>query len=121
MKKAESRGKDLFSQINAFRAGMGLIPLSQVRRYQNYAAIRALEISYLFENERPNGISLSMSENLAMCGEISTNSRILEGWLHSPSHFSNITAPEYQHTGISCFLRKGTDGTYQEYWVQVFG
>ena len=117
----ENRAEDMFRRINAVRIRLGLPSLKQLRRYQNFSAVRALEASYFFEHERPNGIPFSQGENLAMCRGISSNRSVCEGWCGSPDHFANITAPEYRYTGISCFLWKEHRGEYLEYWAQIFG
>lgn len=116
----KSRAREIFRLINRIRQQQGLALLRRLPEYQNFAAIRAREISCYFEHERPKGLIASMGENLAMCTEISTNRQIFDSWCHSPEHFANITEPEYSCTGIACFLRQRDNESYEEYWAQVF-
>lgn len=116
----KTRAREMFCLINRIRQQQGVALLRQLPEYQNFAAVRAREISCFFEHERPSGLVFSMGENLAMCTEISTNRQIFDSWCHSPEHFANITGSEYSCTGIACFLRQKDNESYEEYWSQVF-
>lgn len=116
----KNRAREMFHQINRIRRQRNAVPLRRISACQNFAAVRALEASYLFDHERPCGLAFSMGENLAMCSEISANRKVLDSWCQEPGHFANIIDTTYTCTGIACFLRQRDGGSYEEYWSQIF-
>lgn len=81
---------------------------------------RAAEISILFEHTRTDSTSCFTAnskmdaENIAAGS--STATRVMNQWMNSAGHKSNILNSSMQSIGIGCF---NINGTY--YWVQCFG
>jgi uncharacterized protein YkwD len=61
---------------------------------------------------------LSVGENIA-AGEMYTAQNVVDGWLKSPSHCSNIMEPGYAELAVACESRPGS--TYGKYWTMVLG
>jgi uncharacterized protein YkwD len=78
---------------------------------------KAKDFSYFISAQRYEFVRIS--ENLAM-GDFITASEVVDAWMKSPGHRSNILFPGYQETGIS--VKTGTmDGKRVTLIVQHFG
>ena len=44
---------------------------------------------------------------------------VVNGWLESPGHCSNIMSPDFQHLGVGYYFTQS--GQFPHYWTQVFG
>ncbi len=107
--------------VNKERANAGVAPLSYYYEGQTVGDIRASEICTSFSHTRPNGTEcftaaeeagvsyMTAGENLAY--GYSTPEEVMNGWMNSPGHRSNILDPEFTHIVV------GRNGSY---WVQFF-
>jgi uncharacterized protein YkwD len=114
---------EVLDLVNKERAKAGLSPLKYYTAGQSAGDIRAKEIVKKFDHERPDGTSCftvfdelgiscySAGENIAW-GYI-TPEAVMDAWMNSPGHRSNILNPNFTH------LIVGYD--YEEKaWVQLF-
>lgn len=116
-------GYDILVLVNNARASEGLAPLSWNYGLESAAAVRASEITVLFDHTRPDGSScytvsdLIWAENIA-CGQTSAQ-EVFDAWMASPGHRANIMDPDY--TSMGAALVNNGDGVYNYYWAQEFG
>lgn len=113
---------EVLELINKERAAAGLDPVSYNETLASHAQQRAAEIDVLFAHDRPNGrgfvdcllsISAGFGENIA--GGFISPEDVMEGWMNSPGHRSNILDSKWTSVGIGCYYY---DGSYR--WVQIF-
>ena len=110
--------------VNKERAGVGASPLTMDKDLLSAAMLRTAETVVSFSHTRPNGemcytASSKMSgENIAMGsgGASGTPAQVMNQWMNSPGHKSNILDTSFQTIGIGCLVT--SSGTY---WVQCFG
>lgn len=106
--------------VNQERAKEGLNPLVMDRDLLSAAMIRAAETNVYFDHTRPNGescytaCSKMYGENIA--GGSSTAAGVMNQWMNSPGHRSNILSSGFSTIGIGCFTQGGIT-----FWVQAFG
>ena len=116
-------GYDILVLVNNARAAEGLSPLSWSDGLAAASAVRASEITVVFDHTRPDGSScytasdLIWAENIA-CGQASAQ-EVFDAWMNSPCHRANIMAPDYTTMGVA--LCNNGDGVYNYYWAQEFG
>ena len=108
--------------VNQRRKENGLTELKMDTELLEGAMLRAQETSILFEHTRPDGTDCStvvtskasiLGENIAAGS--TTAEEVMEQWMDSAIHKSNILGSKYKSIGIGCY-RVG--GVY--YWVQIF-
>ena len=112
--------------INELRAKNGAGPLVVDDLMQQWADIRAQELSVKFSHYRPDGSSCfqvaknlgipytAAAENIAC--KVSTADGAMQLWLNSDGHRKNIMNPDYNHVALAKFV--DANGTY--YWAMVF-
>lgn len=106
--------------VNEERKKAGCAELVMDQELLEAAMMRAAELVVLFDHNRPNGsICFSVSEksygeNIAEGHN--TSDYVMECWMDSPGHKSNILKSSYKSIGIGCFNKGG-----RRYWVQCFG
>jgi uncharacterized protein YkwD len=123
--------------IERERAGCGPVRLDTRLNRAAEAHARAMAEDNFFAHEDPKGRKPSdrvraqgytyimVGENIA-AGRNSAES-VMDGWMHSPGHRTNILTCGYQDMGVGhVFQRddkplKGADYPLKHYWVQVFG
>lgn len=102
--------------------------LSTFKSLQSAAGIRAEELIELFSHTRPDGTSCfsileeknitrrSAGENIA--AGYQNPQQVMNGWMNSPGHKSNIMSEnsEFDHIGVGYV----TGGSYGTNWVQLF-
>jgi len=114
----------LLDKVNAQRKKAKLKALSMDKTLQEAAMLRAAECAVYYQHIRPSGENcfsvlegnythFSSGENIA-AGYKSTD-QVMDGWMNSPGHKSNILNPGFQIIGIGVFQ---IDGVY--YWSQLF-
>ncbi|MCH5194569.1 MAG: hypothetical protein J1F11_11445 [Oscillospiraceae bacterium] len=109
--------------VNAERRSAGLSALASNGRLNEIAALRAEEITRLFDHTRPDGtvcftaftnITYSAAgENIA-AGQRSAE-EVMDDWMNSPGHRANILSDNFGKIGVGCYKYGG-----MYYWVQVF-
>lgn len=112
---------DVLSLINKQRKAIGLTELKMDKSLMKTADIRVKELVKRFDHVRPDGTSCftayekggSRGENIAY-GQ-STPTIVMNDWMNSSGHRSNILKPTYRSVGIGCYCYEG-----RYYWVQCF-
>ena len=114
--------------VNAERMNEGLDPLTMFSEMQTATDIRAQELIQELSHTRPDGSSCftvltevglscsSAGENIA--AGYQTPALVMNGWMNSPGHRSNILNAGFKHIGVGYTYSAGT--TYGAYWVQLF-
>lgn len=106
--------------INQRRSEEGLSSLAMDRQLTEAAMTRAAEISVEFSHTRPCGLDCfsvckkAYGENIAYGYQ--SSSAVMDAWMNSPGHRSNIMKSGYTSVGVGCFYHNGV-----YYWVQLFG
>lgn len=114
--------------VNVERSKRGLQPLtahwelSRVARYKSQDMINKNYFSHTsptygspFDMMETFGIRFSAGgENIAMGQR--TAAEVMNSWMNSPGHRSNILSPTYTHIGVG--LAKSSSG--RAYWTQLF-
>ena len=122
--------REIFLLVNQKRTTVGvktinLAPLEST--IQDVANIRAYEITNSYSHTRPNGERAITSfygyadtdgENLAKGFQSAED--VCNAWFSSSTHNQNITNNSYQTIGIGVFCKKKTDGSYVNYFSQMF-
>ncbi len=120
--------EDIRNLTNQARIAEGLSPLSSTALLDQAAACRANEISISLSHTRPDGrpyytvfsdfgiVVGSGAENFSSCtADAYTASEIVNSWLASPVHRSNLLNSSYTLTGLGIYVTAG-----QVYIVQLF-
>jgi|GEM_PF-1509730 len=112
---------DVLALMNQERAKAGVSTLTMDKALLDTAMLRAQEIALTFDHIRPDGTLCFTAETTTpMHGENiaaaqKTPQAVMNSWMNSPGHKSNILASAYRSAGVGCFE---IESTY--YWVQVF-
>lgn len=117
--------EEVIKLINEERKKNGVAPLKIDNTLMNNAYTRSTELETNFGHQRPNGeqgytfaLKLDYSivgENIA-AGQTSPK-EVVDSWMSSAGHRSNILNPEFTNTGVGCYM--ASDGWI--YWTQLFG
>lgn len=123
---ASASVNELLNAVNADRAANGLAALTLDSDLQNTAAVRASEISILFDHTRPDGTACftafpasagpSRAENIYMISVATTAAEVEAAWMASPGHRENILNSKYTKIGIGIY--QASNGYW--YFVQDF-
>lgn len=111
---------DVLERSNAARVKQGKSELSMDKDLIDAAMCRAAECAVIFDHTRPNGQNCFdmnpkiYAENLAE-GQDSPQ-EVVDDWLASSGHRTNLLNGEYKSIGIGCFQYNN-----RLYWVQLFG
>ncbi len=112
--------KQVLTLVNQQRAKYGRPALTMTKALTDVAMVRAGEASYYFSHTRPNDQDCYTlipgnyrAENIAN-GQTAP-AEVMNDWMNSPGHRSNILYAKWSYIGIGCFVRNG-----QYYWIQVF-
>ena len=111
----------VLEEINRQRAANQLPPLAMCGDLMEAAMQRAAECSLTYSHTRPNGGDcFSILPGIA-CGEniavgFTSAAEVMEGWMNSPGHRSNILYDGYTTVGVGCFYQDSA-----RYWTQTFG
>ncbi|MBR6108522.1 MAG: hypothetical protein IKQ36_02185 [Clostridia bacterium] len=113
--------------VNEERMNAGLEPLTVFSGLQAATDIRAQELTQSFSHTRPDGTDcftvldevgisyMAAGENIA--AGYPTPAAVMDGWMNSPGHRSNILNAGFKHVGVGyCYANAG----YGAYWVQLF-
>ena len=111
--------KEVLKIVNNERANNNLSPLTVDKELTECAMQRAVECSISFSHTRPNGSSCFSISNRAFGENIAMGyfnpPHVMQGWMNSAPHRSNILTSSFKAIGIGC---ANIDGYY--FWVQLF-
>lgn len=111
--------------VNAERKASGVSPLAMDATLMQGAMKRSAELSIYYSHTRPNGTSCfsieeisqmkyySVGENIAV--NYSNATSVMNGWMNSPGHKSNILSSKFNTIGIGVFKHNGS-----LYFTQMF-
>lgn len=111
---------EVLKKVNKERSAVGAPALKMDSSLLQTAMLRGAELVVSFDHVRPNG-TICFEANDKMFGEniamgYSSPTAVMNGWMDSSGHRSNILSENYQSIGIGCVQYNGT-----WYWVQCFG
>lgn len=113
--------------VNRERSRAGLYALRLAGDLQSGAAVRAKELTILYDHTRPNGEpcytvinkkGYGIGENIA-AGQRSAED-VMQSWMNSSGHRRNILDPNFRELGVGYILKEDDDKGYRHYWVQIF-
>ena len=116
---------EVIKLVNKEREAKGLSALVKDDTLSKVADLRVKEIVEKFSHTRPDGskcftafedagiVNVYMAENIAM-GQKDA-SEVMDSWMNSAGHKSNIMNSNFTRMGLSCYESGG-----RKYWVQVF-
>ncbi len=118
----------VFELVNEERAKLGLYPFKRMESLSTVANIRAWEQSIIFGHTRPDGkgfstVFLENGLDYNLCGENvaagqTTPEEVVNTWMNSPPHRSNIVSTEYVNMEVGYYNIPGSQ--YTNYWSQNF-
>ena len=114
-----NKAYEVLDLVNQERAKLGRSELKMDEEILEDAMIRAVETSILFDHTRTDSTdcftinSRIFAENIAASS--TTASGVMNQWMNSAGHKSNILNSSWKSVGIGCF---NVNGIY--YWVQCF-
>ena len=114
-----NKAYEVLGLVNQERAKLGRTALKMDEEILDDAMLRAVETSVLFEHTRTDSTSCFSinskisAENIAAGS--TTASAVMNQWMNSAGHKSNILNSSWKSIGIGCF---NVNGIY--YWVQCF-
>ena len=123
-----TQAQEVLAQCNAQRQANGIAALSLDPELTKAANIRAQEIATLFSHTRPDGRKCftvldqigysywSAGENIA--AGYGNSSAVMNGWMNSPGHRSNILNAGFERLGVGYVYIPNSE--YGYYWVQIF-
>ena len=123
-----TQAQEVLAQCNAQRQANGIAALSLDPELTKAANIRAEEIATLFSHTRPDGRKCftvldqigysywSAGENIA--AGYGNSSAVMNGWMNSPGHRSNILNAGFKRLGVGYVYIPNSE--YGYYWVQIF-
>ncbi|HIX28431.1 MAG TPA: CAP domain-containing protein [Candidatus Blautia stercoravium] len=132
---SEQEYKDeVLSETNRQRIAKGFLPVSSFQSLQDVADLRAEEIVKNMSHTRPDGtpyVTLIQQhqisgpnlygENIAAGPAVATPYSVMNAWMNSPAHRTNILNGNYTHMGVGYFANTLSDSSqYKDYWVQLF-
>ena len=113
---------EVLNLVNQERAKSNLQPVTMDKNLLECAMTRAQELTLYASHTRPNGTSCmtafpyfgyNSSENLAI-NQVSPED-VMNSWMNSSGHRTNIMASGNVSAGIGCFYQNGA-----LYWIQCF-
>ncbi|MCB1217162.1 CAP domain-containing protein [bacterium] len=123
----------VFAIVNTERAANGKPALARDAHLDNLAQAHARDMAlrdYFSHDTEGYGLQYFqrldaidpapynfMGENIA--GNQQTPEAVMNTWMNSAGHRSNILHDDYDYVGIGCYYDAGS-GPYNIYWVQVF-
>ena len=125
-KIANANEWEVLKIVNKERLSQGLEAVSMFEKIQDASGVRAQEVATTFSHTRPDGTGcftalkdsgvdyFCAGENIAAGYQDAAS--VMEGWMNSPGHRSNILGGSYTHIGIGY----DTGGFYGKNWVQMF-
>lgn len=123
-----TQAQEVLAQCNAQRQANGIAALSLDPELTKATNIRAQEIATLFSHTRPDGRKCftvldqigysywSAGENIA--AGYGNSSAVMNGWMNSPGHRSNILNAGFKRLGVGYVYIPNSE--YGYYWVQIF-
>ncbi len=125
--KKNTYAEKVLKLVNEERKKEGLDALKLDTSLCSAAAIRAKDITTVFDHTRPNGKTCfsvldekkisyhTAGENIA-AGQ-TTPEEVVKAWMNSSGHRKNILSKNYHKLGVG-YVKTGDE--YKHYWVQIF-
>lgn len=125
--KENSYAEKVLQLVNEERKKAGVDALKLDTSLCSAAAIRAKDITTVFDHTRPNGKTCfsvldekkisyhTAGENIA-AGQ-TTPEEVVKAWMNSSGHRKNILSKNYHKLGVG-YVKTGDE--YKHYWVQIF-
>lgn len=119
--------ENILKLVNEERTKRGLRALRLAYDLQEGAAIRAKELTILYDHTRPHGEpcytvinkkGYGIGENIA-AGQRSAE-EVMQSWMNSSGHRRNILDPQFKELGVGYILKEDDAKGYRHYWVQIF-
>ena len=114
---------EVLELLNELRLSLGKAPLKMDYTLMNDAMLRAAESGLYFSHTRPNGRGCftAVTEPFSAVGEniaigYTSPKAVMNGWINSPGHYSNMISDCYDTIGVGCF--KTSNGCLC--WAQLF-
>ena len=123
----ENFAENILKLVNKERTQRGLQALRLSYDLQIGAAIRAKELTVLYDHTRPNGEPCytvidekgrGIGENIA-AGQRSAE-EVMQSWMNSSGHRRNILDQQFKELGVGYILKEDDANGYRHYWVQIF-
>lgn len=119
-KEVYSKAFEVLDIVNKERKKAGLAALKMDASLLDTAMLRGFENVLYWSHTRPNGSDCFTADDLMMGENIAYGSSTAEGvmnmWMNSEGHRTNILTARFTSIGIGCVYYEGT-----YYWVQCFG
>lgn len=123
-----TKQQEVLKLVNAERSSRGIMALKMNSNLNYIATLKAQDMArknYFSHISPTYGTPFTMmqhfgvkftaaGENIAMGQR--TSKEVMNAWMNSPGHRSNILSPSYNQMGIG--VAKNSNGVY--YWVQMF-
>lgn len=124
-----TRAKEIFNQLNTYRANKGLSKLKEAdTTLQAAADVRGYEIGYSFSHDRPSGVQVleSYFDSAGACAEniaygYNTAASVMDAWKKSSGHNQNMLWNYPKSVAVTAFAKKTGTNSYTYYYVQLFG
>ena len=128
--QANAYEQEVFRLVNQERTSRGLRPLTLNSRLTEVARLKSMDMrdNNYFGHNSPTygtpeqmlarfGISGYAGENIA--AGYATPQAVMNGWMNSPGHRSNILNPNAREIGVG-YVAGTSTSEYQHYWTQLF-
>lgn len=123
----ETAAETMAARFNEERAKLGLEPMYIVPYLNDLAAIRAQDITEVFDHVRPDGsgidglidvdiVDYNRAAEVLARGSFNIDS-VLDAWKKSALHWGYITRAEATHIGIAVY--HDPDSEYKWYWAAI--
>ena len=112
---------EVIAKVNEIRVANGLNTLRYDASLEASADVRADELTVRFSHTRPDGSDWYTANPDLMYGEnladgYNTADAVVNAWMASPEHKSNILKPDFTTVAVSTAVKNG-----KTYWAQEFG
>lgn len=123
----ETAAETMAARFNEEREKLGLEPMYIVPYLNDLAAIRAKDITEVFDHVRPDGsgvddlidvdiVDYNRAAEVLARGSFDIDA-ILNAWKNSKNHWNYITRPEATHIGIAVYY--DPESEYKWYWAAI--
>lgn len=113
--------EEMVVELNKYRKQKFRFELKRNEKMMEAARIRAAEIEYYFQHDRPNGKKITVGENITGARNASAEYITRNIFANSPDHNANMLIANYRYCGCAIFCVKSkVNGEYGMNVVQMF-